>query len=59
MSDNSLLAYFEQHVKDIVDLTMEFVNYETPSNDKEHVDILSRCIEQYLHELKADVERIL
>ena len=53
-----LVKYYQDHLNDLVNLTMEFVNYETPTGDKAHVDELGRCIEGYLKSLKADVERL-
>src|SRR4051812_16378729 len=53
-----LIQYYQNHVNDIVSLTMELVNYETPTNDKAHVDLLANCIEGKLRDLKAQVERI-
>jgi glutamate carboxypeptidase len=53
-----LVQYYQQRIDDVIQLTTTFANYESPSASKEHVDIFSRCIEDYVKSLGADVERI-
>jgi glutamate carboxypeptidase len=53
-----LVRYYEEHANEIVALTTTFVNYETPTSDKEHVDRLGHCVEDYLRTLGAEIERI-
>ncbi len=59
MSDlvHPVVQYYTERVGDLVALTTELANYETPTSSKPHVDRLADCIEEKLRALKADVER--
>src|SRR5215469_5726890 len=51
-------THYHDHVNEIVELTTTLANFETPSNNKEHVDKLGTFILHELMTLGADVERI-
>src|SRR5512140_569331 len=53
-----LVQYYADRLDEMVALTIELANFETPTASKPHVDKLADCIEGKLHALKADVERI-
>lgn len=52
-----LATYYRDHVNDIVELTTALANFETPTNDKPHVDRLADFIEIELRALGATVVR--
>ncbi len=53
-----VVQYYTERVGDLVALTTELANYETPTSNKPHVDRLADCIEGKLRALRADVERL-
>ncbi len=59
MSDSvhPLVQYYQDRLDDIVGLTTTLANFESPTSDKAHVDILGHCIEDQVKALGASVER--
>ncbi len=57
MSDQPLIQYYAERTNDVVALTTMLANYETPTADKAHLDVLGNCVEGLLRDLGADVER--
>src|SRR6185295_14778985 len=53
-----LVQYYSDRVNDIVALTTTIANYETPTGEKARVNELGNCIEEILHSLGAEVERL-
>lgn len=59
MSDSvhPLVQHYHECLNDIVALTTTLANFESPTSDKAHVDILGRYIEDQVKALGAEVER--
>lgn len=55
---HSLVQYYTSQVQETVDLTTTLANYETPTNDKAHVDLLGAHIAGYCESMGAQVTRI-
>jgi len=55
---SDLIQYYTQRVDDIVALTTRLANFETPTQDKAHVDQLGAYLRDHLHQLGAEVEVI-
>jgi glutamate carboxypeptidase len=52
-----LVQHYHERLNDIVALTTTLANFESPTSDKTHVDILGHCIEDQVKALGAEVER--
>ncbi len=58
MPDHPLVAFYHDHLNEIIDLTTTLANLESPSSDKAHVDVLGHTIEATVNGLGAEVRRI-
>src|SRR5215475_3265410 len=57
VSVHPLVQYYHDRLDAIVALTTTLANFESPTSDKAHVDILGHCIEDQIKGLGASVER--
>jgi glutamate carboxypeptidase len=58
LSDHPLVQYYHERLNDIIALTTTLANFESPTHDKAHVDLLASCVEQTVKDLGADVKRL-